>query len=127
LNIVADSSFPHNDYLDYFDDTAYVNYLLVYLLTDNEEINQPKSTYINKSKHGKYRMGIIWDFDSGFGYIRGNGFFNINTADGDLFWAPDFYIHNRKGTIFIKRFFKDPHMVSLIKKRWNWFENNKYA
>src|SRR5699024_10827121 len=46
--LVYDSSFPDNNYLDYFDDESFVNYMIVYTLTANQEINHPKSTYINK-------------------------------------------------------------------------------
>lgn len=65
--LVFDPEFPDNDYLDYFDDLSFVNYMIVYHLTLNREINHPKSTYINKLAGGKYTMGIIWDFNHGFG------------------------------------------------------------
>lgn len=65
--LVYDSSFPNNNYGDYFDDLSFVNYMIVYELTLNMEINHPKSTYMNKLAGGKYRMGIIWDFDWGYG------------------------------------------------------------
>src|SRR5690606_14498507 len=65
---VFDESFPNNNYLDYIDANALVNYLIVYNLTRNVEINHPKSTYLHKQKDGKYMMGPIWDFDWAFDY-----------------------------------------------------------
>lgn len=119
--LVYDNSFPDNNYLDYFDDLSYVNYMIVYQLTLNYEINHPKSTYINKPAGEKYRMGIIWDFDWGYGYTPNNPHYNISTATGAIF-ADDL----RPGSVFFSRFMQDPHIQKLFKERWQWFRNNKY-
>ncbi len=125
--LVHDSSFPNNHYLDFFSDTAYVDYMIVYQLTDNEEINRPGSTYINKSKDGKFRMGIIWDFDSGFGYLPSHGsFFKSATATVPLFWNSQTRFPATSSTKFFSRFMEDPHMQALFKERWHWFKANKY-
>lgn len=122
-SLVYDSSFPNNNYLDYFDDLAFVNYMIVYQLTLNREINHPKSTYINKAADGKYRMGIIWDFDWGFGYSDIHKHFRENTAETPLFLDSSSAL---VGTKFFSRFMEDPHMKNLFKERWNWFRANKY-
>ena len=48
--LVASDYFPNNQYLDYIDDVSIAKYLIVYMLTGNEEINHPKSTYIHKTR-----------------------------------------------------------------------------
>lgn len=120
--LVYDSSFPDNDYLDYFDDESFVNYMIVYTLTANEEINHPKSTYINKPAGGKYRMGILWDFDWGFGYEENGSHYQMNTAANPLFWND-----SNPGTDFFSRLLEDPHIQELLKEQWSRFKDNKYA
>ncbi|NLA16126.1 MAG: spore coat protein CotH [Bacteroidales bacterium] len=120
--LVQDSSFPDNEYLDYFDDLSFVNYMIVYELTKNGEINHPKSTYINKPAGGKYRMGIIWDFDWGYGYGYRSTHFDLAMASESLFWGPG---GEGLGTWFFERLMSDPHMRSLFKERWEWFKAEK--
>jgi len=117
--LVADPSFPNNNYLDYFDDLSFVNYLIVYKLTQNREISHPKSTYINKLAGGKYRMGIIWDFDWAFGYSASGQHYDVSSANISIF------ADNLPGTNFFRKFMDDPHIQGLFKDRWNWFKANK--
>lgn len=118
--LIFDKSFPNNNYLDYFDALAYVNYIIVYQLTRNAEINAPKSVYIHKKKDGKYSMGIIWDFDWAFGYHQ-NRHYEVSTAKGSLFRAS-----NEPGARFFSRIMEDPDIQNIFKLRWNWFRANKY-
>lgn len=123
-SLVYASTFPDNNYLDYFDDVSFVNYFLVYLLTGNEEINHPKSTYINRPENTqKYRMGILWDFDWTYGYEGTSRHYQLGTANRDLFWSGS--PQPGVGTFFFSRFLEDPHMVSLLRERWNWFKAEK--
>lgn len=119
--LVFNNSFPDNNYLDYFDDLSYINYMIVYQLTLNIEINHPKSTYINKPAGEKFRMGIIWDFDWGYGYNPENPHYSIYTATMPLFVRDP-----KPGSVFFNRFMKDPHIQKLFRERWQWFRNNKY-
>ena len=119
--LLYDSSFPNNNYLDYFDDLSFVNYLLIYTLTLNREINHPKSVYINKPEGEKYRMGIIWDFDWGYGFTEQNPHYELSSA-----WGPLLYDGDLAGSQFFIRIMQDPHIRSLFKERWNWFKSNKY-
>lgn len=119
-NLVYANSFPNNSYLDYFDDLSFVNYMIVYQLTLNQEINHPKSTYINKPAGDKYKMGIIWDFDWGFGYEENGNHYTPQSANTPLFWGG-----NHPGTRFFGRLMSDPHMQALFKKQWKWFKENK--
>lgn len=119
--LVSDSSFPNNNYLDYFDDLSYVNYLIVYKLTQNREINHPKSTYINKLPGGKYRMGIIWDFDWAFGYSFNQQHYDLSSVNASIFVD-----RSVAGKDFFSKFMNDPHIQDLFKERWNWFKANKF-
>lgn len=119
--LISDPSFPENNYLEYFDDHSFINYLIVYQLTLNQEINHPKSTYINRLAEGKYSMGIIWDFDWGFGYEEVSRHYDLSTATSPLILNS-----SRPGSIFFGRLMKDPHLQALFKERWIWFRNNKY-
>lgn len=115
---IFDPSFPNNNYLDYIDVDALVNYLIVYNLTRNVEINHPKSTYIHKQKDGKYMMGPIWDFDWAFDYNGVDTYFQSYT--GSLFRGG-----NEIGTRFFSRFLEDPVIQDLYRERWNQFKLNK--
>jgi len=119
--LIADPSFPNNNYLDYFDDLSFANYMIVYELTHNTEIVHPKSTYINKKAGGKYRMGIIWDFDWGFGFPSNEQHYDLSSVNNPLMGSG-----NELGTVFFSKLMDDPHMKSIFKDRWNWFKANKF-
>ena len=121
LTLLNHTSFPNNNYLDYFDSTSYVNYMLVYLLTDNRELNHPKSSYIHLKNDGKYYFGPIWDFDWAYGYETNTK--HLLTYDASFFNSkPISY-----GTTFFKRFLDDPKIKSKIKKRWSEFRNQQFT
>lgn len=118
--MIASSDFPNIPYLDHIDGESIVNYLIVYMLTLNEEINHPKSTYIYKSETGKYTMGPIWDFDWGFGFE--GSFEHLRGSTRSLFWSPP-----RKGTRFFSRFLEDPAIRSMLKESWTDFKSNQFS
>lgn len=117
-SLVASPNFPNNDYLNYFDAEAFVHYLIVYMLTGNEEINHPKSTYIYKTATGKYTMGPIWDFD--WAYAFEGSLEHFSSVDRPLFWNPP-----AKGTQFFSKFLEDPIIQSLLKEKWTTFQANE--
>lgn len=114
---VFSSDFPNSDYLDLFDQDAFVDYLIVYMLTANGEINHPKSTYLYKGEGGKYTMGPIWDFDWAFSFDGVSKHFN--NANAPLFWDNDTAI----GTIFFKRLLTDATTKQLLMSRWSEFKS----
>ncbi len=121
--LVYDASFPDNNYLDYFDDEAFADYMIVYNFTLNRELNHPKSTYINRKAGGKFRMGIIWDFDWGFGYGGdGSPHFPLYSAEYPLFIDDAGLV----GAQFFGRIMEDPHMQKLIKTKWTNFRLRQY-
>jgi len=117
-DLVSAASFPANNYSDYIDTESFVNYLIVFLLTDNEEMNHPKSIYMNKKANGKFVLGPLWDFDWAYGYEGSgyhfsyyNGFFWQGTGAGI-------------GTKFFSRFLSDPKITASLKQKWAAFSAN---
>lgn len=122
--LIYDEQFPNNNYLDYFDAQAFVDYILVNDLTANREINHPKSVYMNKLAGGKYRMGILWDFDWGYGFHENEiPHYDLITIHYPLLWDVD----DVPGTNFFTKIMSDPAIKSLYKERWEYFLNNHYA
>lgn len=121
VSLLNNASFPNNNYLNYFDSTSFVNYILVYWLTDNRELNHPKSSYMHLKNDGKYYFGPIWDFDWAYGYEGSNKHFS--TFNASYFNSvPISY-----GTTFFKRFLDDPKIKAKVKRRWVEFRNNDYS
>ncbi|MBK7099895.1 MAG: CotH kinase family protein [Sphingobacteriales bacterium] len=114
-NLVAASDFPNNNYLDYIDAASIANFLIVFMLTDNEEINHPKSVFINKPANGKFVLGPTWDFDWAYGYEGTQKHFSHYQS---FFWTGT---KAKAGTRFFSRFLQDPAIVSLIKQKWTTF------
>ncbi|MGV8813741.1 MAG: CotH kinase family protein [Gelidibacter sp.] len=119
-NRVFSSSFPNTGYLDAFDQEAFVDYLIVYMLTANREIGHPKSTFLHKEKGGKYTLGPIWDFDWAFSFDGKEKHFM--SPNGPLFGND-----NSAGTIFFKRLLTDPSTKQLLMKKWADFKSRHLA
>jgi len=120
-DLVADPGFPANNYTDFIDTGSLVRYFIVHMLTDNEEINHPKSTYMYKPASGKFIMGPIWDFDWAFGF-EGTGQY-FNTYDMQLFW----WNRPEPGTNFFSRFLLDPALRQEFKQQWASFKSTQLA
>lgn len=118
-SLISKSDFPNNNYLDYFDAEAMANYFLVYLLTCNEEINHPKSTYLYKTAAGKFTMGPIWDFDWAFSYEQNQIYYT--NPNRPLFWNSQ-----ALGSRFFSRIMEDPKIKTLVKQKWAKFRAEKY-
>ena len=65
-------------------------------------------------------MGIIWDFDWGYGYSGSGNHYVISRSSNPLFSTG-----SNAGTRFFSRIMSDPHIKSLFKERWEWFKANK--
>src|SRR5690606_9346449 len=105
--------------LDYIDLDALVNYMIVYNLTANQEINHPKSTYIHKQNGGKYMMGPIWDFDWAFNFDGSNKYFQSFT---DPLFLNGF---SGSGTQFFVRFLEDTAVQEAYRQKWASFKSTK--
>lgn len=121
-DLIAAAEFPNNSYKDHIDIHSVANHLIVHMLTDNEELNHPKSTYIHKTTSGKFTMGPLWDFDWAYGYEGGNYFGSSYTRP--IFW----FSRNPQpiGTSFFARFLSDPEYVALLKQKWADYKNNHF-
>jgi CotH kinase protein len=119
-SLVASTDFPNNNYLDYLDAESVANYLLVYMLTDNEEINHPKSTYLYKTATGKWTLGPIWDFDWAYSFQSNQQYFT--SATRNLFWGGSSSV----GTKFFSKLMTDPRIKTLMKQKWTDFKTNKF-
>jgi len=114
-------SFPNDQYSEYLDVYSFVDYLIVNDLTLNQEIFHPKSVYMNKQNGGKYRMGIIWDFDYGFGYANDHTHYDMNVVNN-----PVLPTSSSSGSFFFNTIMKDSRVKKLYAERWMWFRSNKY-
>lgn len=112
-NLLHDASFPNNTYKDQIDIISVADFIIVCLLTDNEELNHPKSTYLHKAPGGKFVMGPIWDFDWAYAYEGGSHFY---TPTRPLFWMSNNPLS--AGTRFFTRFLDDPDFTALLQQRW---------
>lgn len=119
-SLVDSPNFPNNDYLDYLDVESVVNYLLVYMLTANREINHPKSTFLYKTAQGKWTMGPIWDFDWAFNFDGNESYFTSPTDS--LFGSS-----SSSSTRFFSKLMTDSHTRNLMKQKWTDFKANKLA
>lgn len=117
--LLAASSFPDNGYKDQFDIESLAGFLIVHMLTDNQELNHPKSTYMHKSTSGKFTMGPIWDFDWAYGYEGGGTHFV--SANRAFFWNG-----GGIGTHFFERFLSDPEFTSLLKEKWSVYRASSF-
>lgn len=118
-NAISSNAFPGNNYSDYLDINSVVNLFIVCNLTDNEELNHPKSLYMYKPKDGKYAFGPLWDFDWAFGF-EGTGT-HFEKYENSLLWNSS----SSLGTQFFKRLLADPKVKTLFKQKWMAFKADK--
>lgn len=114
-NSIAAANFPNNNYLDYIDAASVVNYLIVFMLADNEELNHPKSVYMHKTANGKFIMGPAWDFDWAYGF---EGTYMHFSHYNSFFWQGS---NAEPGTFFFSKFLTDPYIKNLLKQQWQNF------
>ncbi|SDC67536.1 CotH kinase family protein [Niabella drilacis] len=119
-SLLADPVFPANNYREKIDVESVAKFMLVYFLTDNEELNHPKSTYMHKTATGKYTMGPIWDFDWAFGFEKDGA--HLLTSNSLPFWTGRTPVP--AGTKFFTRFLNDPQFVTLLKQLWTDYKSN---
>lgn len=116
--LVARADFPNNTILDLLDAESVANYFLVNMLCDNRELNHPKSTFLYKTKTGKWTMGPIWDFDWAFAYEKTQRHFS--TFDQSMLWSPP-----STGTHFFSKLMTIPAVKTAMKQKWADFKAQK--
>jgi hypothetical protein len=116
--LVARADFPSNNYEDFIDVESLAGFFLVCLLTDNRELNHPKSTFLYKTKTGKWTMGPIWDFDWAFAYegtLR-----HFSSFNKTLFSAP-----RGAGSNFFFKLMYAPAVKTAMQQKWATFKAQK--
>lgn len=102
---------------EYFDINSVVNYLLVYLVTSNQEPNHPKSVYMYKeSVQNKYKLGPVWDFD--WAYT-----FNPNIKEGS---SPTRVLLGQTlaGAKFFRKICQNEEFMTAFAQRWKYFRDD---
>lgn len=87
-------------YVELLDVDSFIDWWLVYELTQNGEPNHPKSSYMHKDRLGKLKAGPVWDFDW-----------------GTFCPAPNLGLV-LKNAIWYGRLFEDPAFVVKVLERW---------
>lgn len=116
--LVARSDFPNNNVLDFIDAESVADYFLANMLTDNRELNHPKSTFMHKTKTGKWTMGPIWDFDWAYAFEKTQRHFS--TFDQPMLWSPA-----SDGTRFFSQLMAVPTVKTAMKQKWADFKTQK--
>lgn len=98
---------------DLLDIDACARFLLVNDLSNNVELNHPKSTFLFKenfeSEDTKYIFGPIWDFDWSYGFARTNTYFDtdqkaawLRPLDGSV---GNYFFHDLMELGIVKRYY----------------------
>lgn len=102
---------------EYMDAASFINYLIVYEITRNTELEWPKSTYLHKKAGEKWVWGPVWDFDWAYGYTGGGqNYWSSGTASSVLYNGNS---DNRPGSIFFNKLFNDDGFKKEYQARWN--------
>ena len=108
-------SFPENGYRDLIDMDTFIDFIMVNDLVLNGELRHPKSVYCHKGTNGKISMGMLWDFDWGYGYAGGGHvYFNDLTNPSWGTQSMRLPMHD-----FFRRFFADPVFMEKYRERWD--------
>ncbi|MCA5006692.1 CotH kinase family protein [Sphingobacterium bovistauri] len=118
--LIFANDFPNNGYRDKLDIDVFAKYLLVYILTGNEELNHPKSTYMHKIPNGKFSFGPIWDFDWAYGYEANRVHFSNPTRE--FFWS-----ENNLGSKYFRRLLSDPEVKKAFKNHWQNYKSTQFG
>jgi hypothetical protein len=104
-----------NEYLKYIDISSLVDYLLVYDITYNRELDHPKSVYLyKKSLDDVWHFGPVWDFDWGFGHYDNNTYSKPLIVKSSSLYGAKFLLKIVKTDLFME----------LFRQRWHEFRNN---
>ena len=116
---VASAQFPNNNLTDILDLDSFCNYMLLTYLTENREINHPKSTFMHKNATGKIFMGPVWDFDWAMGFDSNNGTY-YNGGNSDVLQKS-----TQVGAKFFTRIMTAPIVRARFKEKWLAFKADK--
>lgn len=103
IDTVESILYGNKDYLDieeYIDFESFADYFIVYNISQNYEINHPKSVFMYKDLNGKLKMGPVWDFD----------YMTFNPSRLGL---------GCKKSLWYDKLLKNEKFVSVLKRKWN--------
>ncbi len=102
----------NQNWQDYIDMDAWVDWFIVAELTFNTESCYHRSCYMWKRAGGKLMMGPVWDFDMAFGNHQGD----IRNYDG-FCTTESTYVYVTEN--WMNYLVKYPEFTSAVKERWN--------
>ncbi|MCH5329307.1 MAG: CotH kinase family protein, partial [Coprobacter sp.] len=109
---------PSGKFTDYLDLESLVDYLFVYNLTGNREVNHPKSVYIYKENADeKYKVGPLWDFD--WAYT-----FDGNYQEGAVGYGNVLFNNSRPGYSFFRGMIMNSRtqFMQMYREKWDAFK-----
>lgn len=116
--LIAAPDFPENGYRERFDTQSLAQYLLVFFLSANQEINHPKSVFMYRVD-GVYHAGPLWDFDWAWGYTSAQKMHFVSPT------RPTF-LEGRLGATFFGRLMEDPVFLTQLETEWLEFKRSLY-
>lgn len=99
---------------DYLDVASFIDYMIIFEVTRNPELEHPKSTFLYKRAGGKWMWGPVWDFDWAFGYSGGQNYWS--SPQSHLYTGRN---GSRAGAQFFNKLFQDAAFKKEYKARWN--------
>lgn len=106
---------PVNGYQKFIDVNSFIDFLILNEFAYNPDAYR-LSTFMNKERSGKLKMGPIWDFNLGFGnddrvaFVNGSTWvFNYNNYYPSDTWLVNFWW---------KKLLSDPAFTDRLKSRW---------
>lgn len=106
---------PINGYQKFIDVNSFIDFLILNEFAYNPDAYR-LSTFMNKERSGKLKMGPIWDFNLGFGnddrvaFVNGSTWvFNYNNYYPSDTWLVNFWW---------KKLLSDPAFTDRLKSRW---------
>jgi hypothetical protein len=102
-------------YPKYIDENSFIDFLILNEFAYNPDAYR-LSTFMNKDRSGKLKMGPIWDFNLGFGNDDRVTFINASTwmFNFNNYYPGDTWLIN----FWWKKLLSDPAFVTKLKSRW---------
>ncbi len=98
---------------DYIDMASVVDYVLVYTVCANLELQYPKSLYLYKEHvDSLYKMGPVWDFDWAFTFYNGQE---------SSIYTRRMFVYDEPGSDFFEAMVKTDEFMEAYKSRWRTF------
>ncbi|MCC8176884.1 MAG: CotH kinase family protein [Bacteroidales bacterium] len=98
---------------DYIDMASVIDYVLVYTVCANLELQYPKSMFLYKEHvDSLYKMGPVWDFDWAFTFYNGQE---------SSIYTRRMFVYDAPGSDFFEAMVKTDEFMEAYKARWRTF------